>query len=299
MRAHPTFIAYFYILIISGLGLIVASVRLRTQATEPTTAQTTTQISIPLVFFEFKVPLPFALSRTASIRIFLCSVAFVMFGLAACTNFGNAFPRRMNISVFYDLQGITQELNAFSLEELNELKVPPDWIERQTEYDATIRRSLGVLWAKLDSTLAMDTAYVRRDYLYAVGETTFEITRLGFLYYKITSSEGTLRQVIQGPGIDASPFFTFFELRESRASYLRSDIIQLLQHPVILLKPEFQQSISLEVRHSPRITFEHIVIGATKIHLFPHPRFSSTVYLWVAPDGMRIPIGYSFYSPYR
>jgi hypothetical protein len=41
--------------------------------------------------------------------------------------------------------------------------------------------------------------------------------------------------------------------------------------------------------------FDHILVAATKITLFPVPSFGDTVYLWKAITGKWIPIAYCVY----
>jgi hypothetical protein len=245
------------------------------------------------------VPLPKGFSRKRIIKLVLVVAGFLFIGFGFFADLSSAFPERMRIAVFYDDAGISGALRQFSEVEKKELGIAPQWEGRQTEYDEVIRRSLATLWQQYDSAYVADTTHVNRRQIHADGEATFELERLGFLYYRVKESKGMLQQSVGSSGAVVEPFWTFFSLNETPSSYMRANLLRLLRHPSVVLRPEFRQMISLDSRGRQSRQFDHVVTGATKVRLFPYPRFESTLYLWEAPDGRAVPIGYALYYPFE
>jgi hypothetical protein len=297
MRAEFYFILRLYALLTLGAIFLTIAMSLRFDSTDELAGA---ELTIPFFgLVELSIPLPKKLSRPRIIRTFLAIWGLVILGIAFAADLSTAFPQRMRITVFYDENGIRSALAQFTPDEQRELGIAAEWPAKQKEYDSYIRQSLAALWREYDSTYVSDTAFVSRRSMHANGETTFIIERLGFLYYRISESNGKLHQRIEALGTEVEPFWTFFTLRETSHCYLRVGLWEFLKTPEVMLRPEFKQVLSLDSRRQRSMTFDHVITGATKIYFVPFPSFKRTLYLWESPDGYAVPIGYSVYYPYR
>jgi hypothetical protein len=316
MNADSAFLLRFYGSILMGLFLIVLAVLLKKEvrrdrqgiAIAPAPGAPTApaeqrhggedeepqiHIDIPLLMF-FGIRLPWRLQRSSLLRVTLLVAAGLLFWEAASVDFSTIFPSHMYVDVYYDLRGIKTTLADFSPAELKEAGIPADWERRLPEYDAVLRAHLAEAWRQLDTTYAKDTAFVRRENLRASGETSFALERLGILEYRLRESGGTLNQTIDARGATLTNFTTSFRLRNSEDDYVRSTLPHLLEHPSIILRPQFSQSITVTARGAS-MPLDHVIVAMTKVHLWYYPRFERTLYLWSAPDGAAIPIGFGIY----
>jgi hypothetical protein len=320
MNANGAFLYRFYGSIIFGVILITLAVMLKREvkkdqprinltppspdgddgqierSAEPESSGTQLHLEIPLPFF-LAIRLPWKLQRSSLLRVMLILSAGLLFWEAASVDFATLFPAHMRVDVYYDLRGIKNTLADYSPVELREAGIPQNWQSRLPEYDGVLRTHLADAWKRINPQYAADTMFVKRENLHASGQTSFALERLGLLEYQLRESGGSLDQTVDAPGTTLTNFRTAFTLRPSEDDYMKSTLPQLLRRRAIVLRPQFKQTIAIDARGAA-MPIDHLVIAMTKVHLWYYPRFERTVYLWIAPDGASIPIGYAVYRKF-
>jgi hypothetical protein len=254
-------------------------------------------ITLQVPLFAFSVQLPWRFKRSSVVRSALLLGALFLFWQAASVDFASIFPSRMGVEVFYDVDGIRKTLKEFTPDELRDVNVPRDWEARLPGYDQVIRRHLATAWHDTDPKAASDTGFIHRENLHARGETTFLLERLGFLDYHVRESEGVLDQMVDAPGATFPSFRTSFSLRNTPDDFIHATIPEVLSRGSIILKPRFKEAIATDARGAS-VQIDHVIVAMTKVHLWYYPRLGRTLYLWVAPDGKLVPVGYGVYTKF-
>jgi hypothetical protein len=215
---------------------------------------------------------------------------------ALTLDFSKYFPARLNVDVYFDEKGIERHINVFSSIERAEVSLTDDWKQHVVAYDEAVKSSLGKLWREHNLQNMPDMSDFIRDLVNAGGMVSFEVRRVGWLSYCITKSEGHLDFNLDVPKKSRRSFHTTFVLRKTAANHINPKFLNLLKSPYVILRPEFKQIFSTE-RGRDSATFDHIVIGWTKIYLLPFPHLTDTIYLWKLPNGKTVPIGYAINTP--
>jgi hypothetical protein len=130
---------------------------------------------------------------------------------------------------------------------------------------------------------------------HARGETTFIVTRDDWLQYRITEASGELALVFDVPGRRLDALRTLFALADSPTNFMRPSLRQLFLGQSIILAPRFKQIFRPSSASISTASFDHIVVGVTKVRVMPLPGFSSTLYLVQQSDASLVPVGYAIY----
>jgi hypothetical protein len=296
MTSTFLFILRFYLPLLIALVLVclvVFSPKVRI-ATRSRSKPVPAEIEVKFLFLGISIPLGVWLKKVWIIRTLLVATALSLVVTTAGTNFIDFLPQRLEMDVYFDPAGLKRTLSTFSREELTDLGVSPDWEQYVERYDAAVRDSLTELWERSNRTNRPALPTIIRSYIHGRGETTILAERVGVFVYRITESRGLLKFDVDAPRSPQSHFATSFTLLETANNHIRPKLSSLLTAPSLVLRPEFKQILSIDDGLADA-SFDHVVIGATKIRLLPFPEFGDTVYLWKSPIGKSVPVAYAVY----
>ena len=272
----------FLSLIVAGLALIALAVANKVDAAK-----------LPGLGEVLKLKLDKLPGWVGRLVVVLVGLGLILAGFGR--DVSTLFPRHLRMDVYFDLPGLRSEVaSVFDKQELQELGVRQGWESRTLLYDQALKEHLATLWELQEAGSGVDTAYVARETLHAHGKTSFIVERVGLLSYRLIESVGELKHRIDVPRI-VSPlrqFKTEFELRPSAGDHLRPRSILRFLKKGYTLQPRFKQILT---KGRDLVEFDHEVIGATKVHVFPMPKFGNTIYLWRDPDGGLVPVAYAVY----
>lgn len=236
-------------------------------------------------FLDFKVPIRnVALVRALFVCGFLGSLSSYVF-----IDYAILFPSRLQMEVFFDEQGLSESLKAFTPDEISRFHVPSDSDSyreryfRQLDGDAAKLLHIKVLFG------------LQKNVIHSVGQTTFVVEKTnGIQNYHIADSRGELKTTVEAPNIPQTQFVTLFEKLDSKDDYLTPNFRDLFINGTYILKPVFKEMLAQD-RSSQGVLFRFTVVGATKLYLLPWPKYSNTVYFAdFGPDGL-VPIAYAIY----
>lgn len=239
-----------------------------------------------------QIPLTVWLKNIWLIRGVILLAAMAGFIKTLSVDFSKYFPDTFRMDVYFDTAGLDRNLALHSANELKALRLTSDWKDHIPKYDDEVIHNLDHLWHRSSTGSIRDV--FKRERLHASGTTTFKVKKIGLLSYKIVDSQGALEYELD---IDKKPprrFAGVFELRNTAENYIRPKIRDLMRSPCIALKPEFKQIFAFETGRC-NAPIDHIVIGLTRVTLFPFPIFSDTIYLWKQSDGKAVPVAYCIY----
>lgn len=286
------FLLRFYVPIIVGVTLIGLGL-----SADLTTGSSgiPVQISVGLASLNITIPIPAYLSKEwAPILIFVgAGGSAILIGIMV--DFSKFFPEKIQMDVFFDIDGLQQALVSFREDELSLVHIDPEWRNRIEIYDNLVRITL----IELSNTVSpeqhiLDFSLFNRDTLHAHGSATFRVERIGLLSYRMLESQGYLDHTVDAPHSTTIRFKTEFSLRSTRHDHLRPKIKDLFYG--LVLRPEFKQILRIGTEAMEAKIFDHTVIGLTRIKIFPFPSFSSTIYLW-NQEGTQttVPVAYVIY----
>lgn len=210
-------------------------------------------------------------------------------GSYAFIDYSKIFPTSLNVNVYYDQEGIEENLKVFKERDLLKLPMMKNYKEAQEVYYTDVDKELHSI---------VDTRgffAVGTDTIFSKGKTSFVVKKMnGLQRYCIVDAKGELHHQIEianNPGIK---FLTFFDKIDSKHDHINLKLKSVLIKQSIILRPIFKQILA-EKLNSKSIEFHHILCGMTKIILFPYPKFSNTVYFFKFND-YYVPIGYGIYQ---
>ena len=292
MKSIRSFVLNFYIPLISGVFLILMVL------VSPKIVSTGSSVTVDaeVLLLGVRIPLPLWLEKVWLLRGAILISAFVCLTKSLTLDFSKYFPKRLQMDVYFDKQGIERNLSFFSSEEINEVSLADDWKEHISSYDETVKGSLGALWEQRHLAETLNISEFSREWVEARGSTTFIVSRVGLLSYRIDESAGRLDYVWAMPKKPRRSYCTAFQLHETASNHLRPKLRNLLKSPTLILKPEFKQIFATD-EGELNAPFDHLVIGLTKVFLLPYPHLSDTLYLWKLQNGKTVPIAYAVYIP--
>jgi hypothetical protein len=234
-----------------------------------------------------------SIDREISTRV-LAQAVLVLLAVGAISvpafrDYSRFFPARMQMTVFFDDEGLGKALAQFTPLELDTLKVKANWIADKTAHfemlNREIRRLLGV-------ALRFDT---RRGAMHSSGEVLFEVKRVGgWQRYRIVQAKGSLVHSFETPQTHMLSLASEFQLLESEGSFLRASLADIYLRYTKILQPEFKQIIRLR---ADRELYHHSVVAVTKVRFFPIVDIGDTVYFVRKGDPAElVPIGYAVYD---
>ncbi len=270
------FFAKVYAPIIPAILLIAVALRYKFKENE----------LFPIEIYRFK----FYVTEKLAGRAICLLAALSIIPYYVTLDFTQFFPDRLDVEVFYDHQGLQSSMNVFTGEELTRLGYRTGNEHLAKEYDKDLDLKIKDL-LKLDGFFSVSDGVV-----HSSGETTFEVARTkGIHNYHIEASKGELAHSLERPNHKTLKIKSFFEKLPSVHDYLRPTFRDILVKKEIVMAPRFRQIVA-EQNLSDGVIFDHVLIGATKVYLFPYPSFSNTVYLFDSATGGSVPIGYAVYK---
>jgi hypothetical protein len=245
------------------------------------------EINMGLDYLGISFEIPFSVYFIKKFVLLLLSLASLLSYLFF--NFSDLFPSRLKMEVFFDLEGIKKCLCLYSPNELKELSIITNDIEK---YQNDYYESINVEAQKILKTPFFN---LNNKDIHSEGETTFVVEKFkGIQNYHITESKGELKHIIEREKLDKKEFYTFFEKISSPSDILTPSFKDIFISNKIILKPRFKQIITQKVKEKGKV-FNHILCGYTIITFFPFPKYSKTIYLLDKNNVGLIPIGYAVY----
>lgn len=199
------------------------------------------------------------------------------------------FPKNITMEVFYDKQGILDNLKQYSKTELEELNINIDFEKRDKFYFSDLDDHL----QNLNLT---DTFFTIKDaIIHSEGKASFVVEKISDCQnYFIKEANGELEHFLEHPRTRVRIVRSFFDKMNSRNDYLSPTLDDIFIKHSFIIRPLFKQIIA-EDNKSDGTIFNHQLCGMTKIQFFPIPSFSNTIYLFEC-QGKLIPIGYAVYK---
>lgn len=294
MKQTKAFITRFYAPI--GASLVLLTLAIFTPKVLIPSGAQAVEAEIKLAFIGIKVPLSTLEADFFLIKSILLTAGVITLLYAINIDFSKYFPQRLELDAYFDQKGIYRTLGTFRQEDLAQLNVEADWPNYLKNYDSDVVNSLKRVWKLLGHSDPWPdpTEESPREYFHCSGETTFVVKRKGLLTYKIEEAEGQLLYSADYPRRERKDFGGVFSLRDTAASYIRPNPIDLIRSPSVLIAPEFMQIFRVDKWRNEG-PFDHILVAATRITLFPLPSFGDSLYLWKGPTGRWVPIAYCIY----
>jgi len=240
----------------------------------------------PIEIFGAKITIT---SRIAG-RLLCIIAAFSVVPYFLSVDFSEFFPDQFQMEVFYDPSGIRSSLSTFSSDELKELGYNPANDKKAFAYYEALDK-------ELKSLLRYHGFFTLRDgIVHSNGQTSFKVIKTkGINSYYIETSKGELLHTLDRPHHKPIEFRSFFDKLPSPYDYVRPTITDILAKKSVLLEPRFRQVIA-ELNKSEGVVFDHVLVSATKVFLFPYPKFSNSVYFYDSGKDGLIPVGYAVYK---
>ncbi len=272
--------------IIVGVGIL--SLQLLIKQAEDVSKM---QFSLGFVAFEGNF------RRLWIVRMILLVLAIGFFIYPAFRDYSDLFPRHMQMEVFFDDNGLTEIVNKFSNEELQETPLAENWREHKKQYVDSLNKVLsdvkhGFRFDSLPGTVR------------SKGENSIEVKKLqswSWQRYRIQSGRGNLKHTheIPSPGTDSPQkpeiIESKFELLETASNYIDLSFTEIYWKWTKVVRPEYKQFFRL----SPdKDHYNSHLTALSRVRFFPYVDIEETVYLVRAErDNRYVPIGYAVYFP--
>lgn len=232
----------------------------------------------------------FVLTRNLAGKIAFMAGALSLLSTYIYLDYSKFFPSHFEMEVFYDEKGIQNNLSVFTSGQLHSLGYQGFNKSDAEEYYRSLDERLGLL-------LHYDGFFSVRDgTVHSKGQVSFKVQQTdGIHNYYISDSKGELAHTLERAGKPTVNFLSFFEKLPSPNDYIRPTVLELLLKQELIIAPKFKQILA-EKNRSDGVTFDHILVGVTKVYLFPYPRYSDTVYFIETKNHGIVPIGYAIYK---
>lgn len=223
-------------------------------------------------------------------RLILVGLSLTCFYYYLVLDFSSFFPSTYEMEVFYDEEGIKNALSQFTDDELEEIGLSGyDENMVNTYYEDIDKR--------INSMLNYQGFFTVKDgIVHSHGEANFEaIKKSGFHKYRIKKAEGKVTHILERPNTGNKSVKSFFELMPTSYDHLNPSFSDIVIKRRIILQSRCKQILA-ENNRSDGVLFDHILVGITRVVLFPVPTFKNSVYFYEASNGKLIPIAYAVYS---
>lgn len=231
----------------------------------------------------------FVITKTLAGRAAFLVGSLSLFSYYLYMDYSQFFPSHFEMEVFYDEEGIKQALGVFSKQELEKLRYNKDEELIKSYYKSLDKRLQDILSYK--GFFSLEHGIVHSE-----GATSFKVSQTSGIHnYYITESKGQLTHILDVPGRPRISFLSFFDKIPSSSDYIRPSIARIILERELIISPRFKQIIA-EKNKSDGVVFDHLLIGVTKVYLFPYPTFSNTMYFYDAGNKGIVPIGYAVYK---
>ena len=220
-------------------------------------------------------------------RLILVGLSLTCFYYYLVFDFSSFFPSRYEMDVFYDEEGINNALSQFTEDELEEIGF--------SGYDKNIANSYYEnIDKKINSLLNYQGFFTAKDGIVrSHGKSNLEVTKnSGFHKYHIKELEGEATHILERPNTGNKSVKSYFKLMPTSYDHFNPSFSDMFIKRRIILQPRFKQ-IFAEDNRSDGILFDHVVVGLTRVVLFPVPVFNSAVYFYKASNGKFVPIAYA------
>ena len=260
--------------------------------------------SLSLLYFAFKAKFGsdevlrvekfgfhFVITKALAGRVAFLMGACSMFPYYLTMDYSKFFPTHMEVETFYDQDGIRETLKIFSEDELTNLGVIKNYSEYADEHYKYLDDQLKEVLRPFEKGFFS----VKQGSVYSKGTTSIHVEKTdGIHNYYVKESSGSFTHILEAPKMKSISYLSYFEKKATSRDFIRPTVLQILIDREYLLSTEYKQILA-EHRNSNGSEFDHKLLVATKLYLFPMPSFSNSVYLKEVGD-KRIPIAYAVYK---
>jgi len=297
------FVVRFYLPLLVGIGVLITIPAFRNAIAHATTQGRSTDIPLPLGLSFLGLPvlsisIPLSKVWLGSIGLPLLEFILptVLFLYAINIDLSKYFPSKLDMHVLFDQEGIEEALERLRLTGKRQRKhnIPTEWRNLTDTYDNFIRTSFEELGKRLfDDEPPFKPAHIQREMLSANGNTTYSIRRTHPFQYRIEQGAGALEHSISIPSEAQFNFSTAFELQSTNGEYIRPKLTDFVFSFFrwFVIFPRFKQFLLMRDGPWELRNFNHTIIGASQLKLFPFPSIGATVYFWEM-DELMVPIAY-------
>jgi hypothetical protein len=197
------------------------------------------------------------------------------------------FPQHLRMNVFFDQPGLAASVEALGQIPGDGCRLKRDSRQYRDDYFRMVDEQI----ASLDGPQGFFG--VRGANVHSTGNTSFVVERVaGLQRYCVTEAAGELEHCVEVPGREQARLLTFFERIPSGGDYLQMSIRRPGR---VLLCCRFKQMLATD-KASTRAPFRLMVVGLTRVDVWPWPRFSNTVYCADFDAGGLVPVAYAVYK---
>lgn len=245
------------------------------------------------LLFELKigiVGLNIPVKSNIILRLTLIVLSFLCINYYLLMDYSSFFPDRLKMDVFYDAEGLNNNLEMFSEGELSELGCAKDGLKLSNVY-------YNELDEKLNEILKYDNFFsVSNGVVHSHGETSFEVSKVsGFQTYYLDESKGELSHYLEIPNKKKITFMSFFEKLPTSNDYFRPNLFNVIASGSYIMQPRFKQIIAENIK-SEGVVFDHTLVGVTKIRFLPIPKIENTIYFYEISGKGLVPVAYAVYK---
>lgn len=236
----------------------------------------------------FTIKMPFPKISLVKAILFCSSVA--MSSTLLFVDYSSFFPDNLQLQAFFDQDGISESLKAFSEDELKRLGIPDNYKQFQKKYYDGVNIVLKEIFQKND-----DTTFNISELCNSTGDVKFVVQKYeGIQKYYIEKASGKLENTLEKRNMIPLTFTTFVEKKKSRYNYVSPSLKDIFIKRAIIIQPRCKQIFSKDLKSAGK-TFDHILVCVTKVYFFPIPKLSNTIYMIEFEGIGLIPIGYGIY----
>jgi hypothetical protein len=232
---------------------------------------------------------PIAVQSEAVARGAWCLGGLVSLSALICLDYVGFFPTLLRMSVFYDADGIRESVSSIPRRIRRKWNIAADFTVGQKEFFAILDREAKEV-SGIDEYFTATGSEI-----HSVGQTSFVVRKAsGVQKYHVEEARGELRHERERAHELPRSLMAHFEKAESRFDFLHPTPWDLVACGVVI-RPRFKQMLAVD-RQSVGTVFRTVVVGVTRVRLYPLPDVSNTIYCWEREDGSLTPVAYAIYE---
>jgi hypothetical protein len=265
-----------YVPLVITAGLLIALWRLNDFSSSTTVAFQ------PVAMLAISVPIRNALL----LRLLLGAGSLACLSTYLFYDYARFFPTFFKMEVFFDPAGLDASIVALHV-------LPGDAVTLVDNFAAHRQRYFSVVDGVVASLGRVPTFFAVNDgSIHSLGHTSFVVEKVaGWQRYHLAEARGELQHTLEHAGSPQSHLLSFFEKIPSRDDYFSLSH----RHPFrMILRSQFKQMLATD-RDGPRSTFRFVVVGLTRVSIWPWPTFSNTVYCADFESVGLVPVAYAVY----
>lgn len=250
--------------------------------------ESTSKIQISLGIFSTEIPLKNLFN--AKLVMFII-VVFSCLLYYLTLDFTTFFPKKLRMTVHYDIKGTYELLESLKITEITDYKIQKNEAFRK-EYITNIDNYTTKYLFKKNIFSRAILEHVNG--VECQGFTSFIVKKeRGIHKYFIEKAEGEVKFTFHEPNLPPWSTETKFSKTLSPNDKINFHIVKDLIKNKVILTPQFTEGI--KNGKDGEIKLHHFLYGVTTLKIFPLPSFGNTLYLY-QKGNVLVPVGYSVYT---